>query len=79
MAEAERDVTKDLFSAHEVLDRAHVISQSFEFFISDHPYVEATPELRIAADRLGEQLAAFYQLAGRFALEVTEDLAEGKP
>lgn len=66
---SERDVTKDPMSAHEVLDRAFMISEMFAQFIASHPFTEATKELHEKAEQIALDLGAFYQLAGKYALD----------
>lgn len=65
----DRDVTKDPFAAHEVLDRAFMVSDLFDTFLGKHPFVVATPELNDAALKLSDLLGEFYQLAGKYALD----------
>lgn len=63
------DPKKDPMSAHEALDRAFLVSNIFAEFCGGHPFVCATPELCEAAEKLEDQLAAFYQLCGKYALD----------
>lgn len=65
----DRDVTKDPFAAHEVLDRAYLVSDMFDSYLTVHPFVLATPELKEAAEKLSNILGEFYQLAGKYALD----------
>jgi len=66
-----RQVRADSFYAHEVLDRAHLAANFFSDNVVEHPFVQATPRLRKAAEELAEQLAEFYQEVGR--VEKAED------
>ena len=61
----------DPFSAHEALDRAHLISVFFGDHLADHPFVQSIPKLKREAVRLAEDLAKFYQLVGTVAFEDT--------
>ena len=56
--------SKDPFSAHEALDRAHLAVVFFDEHVAQHPFVRADPKLRRAADRLAGELADFYQMVG---------------
>ena len=58
----------DPFSAHEALDRAHLLSSIFSDFVADHPFIRAHPELRRRADQLAEGLGELYQIIGGLTL-----------
>ncbi|MBJ7410101.1 MAG: hypothetical protein JHD15_07005 [Phenylobacterium sp.] len=63
----------DEFGRHEVLDRASLLMQTWDSFILEHGYVQATPELAAAAQKAFDGLHDFYQLAGRLTLEGSPD------
>lgn len=63
------DVTKDPLSAHEAMDRAHIMAQMFDECITAHLFVDQTPELKEAAAKIADLLGEFYQLAGKYALD----------
>lgn len=51
-------------TVHEVLDRSMVLADSWDLHIAGHRLVKNDPELAAAAERIGELLGEFYQLAG---------------
>lgn len=59
----------DDFGKHEVMDRAWIVSHTFDTFIASSPAVLAIRELTEAAQKLSEALGDFYQLAGKYAME----------
>jgi hypothetical protein len=70
----------DPFSAHEALDRSHLLASVFSDFVAGHPFVVANSKLRREAEDLAERLAAFYQVVGQLAfadLDQPETLAVG--
>src|SRR5205085_1276990 len=60
------------FSAHEALDRSHLVTAFFSDFVADHPFVQNHPKLKREAERLSEAMAGFYQAVGQivFASEL---------
>lgn len=71
--EDNKDWTKDPMGAHEALDRSFICTQMFSDFVADHPYVKAIPELNAEAEKLGEQLADFYQKVAKYAMDMEEE------
>lgn len=71
----------DQFGRHEVLDRASVLMQTWDSFILEHGFVQATPELAAAAQKAFDGLHDFYQLAGKLTLDSDDSsfrrIAEG--
>jgi hypothetical protein len=59
-----RSKSSDPFSAHEALDRSHLIGTVFDEFIFEHPFVRANKKLHRLAAELGDRLGAFYQAVG---------------
>ena len=50
----------------EVLDRAYTVCEMMETLIGNHVLLEVEPELKKHYDKLIDQAADFYQLAGAF-------------
>lgn len=61
-------------TAHEALDRCHVITSMIDDHLLGHPYVQEDTEVKALVEQASAALAAAYQLIGakRFA-EVLED------
>lgn len=49
-------------ASHEAADRTQVASLSFKVAVTDHPFVEARPELKAKAERIEADLAALADL-----------------
>ncbi len=49
---------------HEALDRVHVLNCQFDDHVAGHPVMEAYPELKATAEKIGEAMADFYQAIG---------------
>jgi hypothetical protein len=62
----------DEFSAHEALDRSHLISTVFHEFIVENDFVESQPDLRRRAEEIGNLLGEFYQAVGRLRFDDTD-------
>jgi hypothetical protein len=60
----EKKIATDPFAVHEVLHTAHVLSDTFERHIVDHPVVKHRPELKDKADKALEAMLEVYQEVG---------------
>ena len=58
------DKQTDKFGHHEVLHTAFIMSEMWDNYILKHLVVVGNPELRAAAERIGDEIGAFYQLVG---------------
>ena len=58
---------QDDFLAHEVLHSALILSETFDRFISDHPFVAGNRKLRERAENISGLLSEFYQTAGKYS------------
>src|SRR5438034_754236 len=75
-----RTENPDPFSAHEALDRSHLIATVFDEFVAEHPFVCANKKLHRQALALADRLGAFYQAVGQVAFadnDKREPLAVG--
>lgn len=72
----ESDVTRDPFSAHEVLHVASIMSDFFDRHLGSHRFVEAHPALRAEAERISEALGDFYQLCGSVASDESSEIPD---
>lgn len=59
------EVRKDPWSAHEALDRAHLLGEIFSDHVAGHPFVKACRELNALAAEIEEKLADLYQEIGQ--------------
>jgi hypothetical protein len=57
----------DEFHWHEVLDRTHVVADTFDDHILLHPAIEQTPSLKMAADEVSRRMHDLYQAIGKIA------------
>ncbi len=53
----------DSYHAHEVIDRLHIANCMLDQMFTDHPFVEAHPEVKALIDEAGTKLAEAYQKA----------------
>lgn len=54
----------DEFSKHELLDRTHLISDTFQRFVMDHPALDEHPELKKRVEMIADQMESLYQAFG---------------
>lgn len=54
----------DKYHKHEALDRTHMLQESVNLFLLEHPYMQQNPRVRLCIERASEQLSAAYQLIG---------------
>ena len=59
---------QDQFIAHEVLHTVSILSETFDRFISDHPFVTANVKLRDRAENISGLLGEFYQVAAEYSV-----------
>jgi Protein of unknown function (DUF2442) len=74
------ETSSDPFSAHEALDRSHLLASVFSDFVAEHSFIAANPKLRREAEDLAERLGALYRAIGQvvFAdIDQREPLAVG--
>ncbi|MGA0613431.1 hypothetical protein [Paracoccus sp. KR1-242] len=50
---------------HEAGDRAFVVSQHFNDFVQEHPFIQERPDLTALADQIGDALGELYQAIWR--------------
>ena len=55
----------DMFHEHEALHAAHLVLDTWNDHVAEHPYVSADPELKKLADAASEGMMALYQEIGR--------------
>jgi hypothetical protein len=67
-----REILHDPFSAHEALDRRSLMADIFFDFVAEHSFVKAHPQLRAAAEEIGDKLGDFYQLVGRIRFAIDD-------
>ncbi len=63
----------DPYLIHEALDRTHLLATTFHEFIVEHPFLEATPDLRARAARIADELGDLYQAIGQFSGDDSEE------
>ena len=54
----------DEFHEHEALHTAHVILDTWDNHVRNHPYVDADPELVELADKASDAMMALYRAIG---------------
>jgi hypothetical protein len=57
----------DKFTAHEAMDRAHLIADIFDKHLRLHPFIAGQPELANRAEQIADQLGALYQAIGQIS------------
>ncbi|MBW3243500.1 hypothetical protein KUV57_12575 [Epibacterium sp. DP7N7-1] len=55
----------DKFHEHEALHAAHLVLDTWNNHVAEHPYVSADPDLKRLADAASESMMALYQEVGR--------------
>jgi len=65
----------DPFSAHEALDRAHLVASIFGDFVADHPFIRGHPKLRRQAGELAEKLGMLYQAVGQVSFDEDDPMS----
>lgn len=67
----------DPFHYYEVLDRASVVAELFDFSIAGHPVVDSDAELTELAEQVGGLLEALYERASDLLDAKLDELDQG--
>lgn len=57
------------YGAHELMDRAYMVMETWETYVKEHPTTVLNPDLFKLANEAWQKMFDFYQLAGRHSLE----------
>jgi hypothetical protein len=73
-----RPKSPDAFSAHEAMDRSHLVATLFGDFVADHAFIQSNAKLKREAEAVAEALGDLYQSVGRaaFAIHHSDDTPE---
>jgi hypothetical protein len=66
----------DEFGYHELLHTAHIVACMWEDHIEGHGIMNDDEVLRFEAERIGKEVASFYQFVGRRIYELGEQTNE---
>lgn len=58
----DEEVKLDSYYAHEAFDRAFMIEDMFDTYLTNHPFVSQIPKLKEQAEKVSEALFDFYQM-----------------
>lgn len=68
---------RDHFSAHEAMDRTHLVATLFGDFVADHDFIQSDAKLKREAEAVADALGDLYQSVGRAAFAIHH--ADGTP